>query len=257
VWRWEGEFWIYERVYLSNTGGPTTRWNMRREYSPKASPKRAIYFSEADRRYHLDGATEGWLEAGNLVNQQKDLEFRWFDKDGDGKLDTVEVFRPANPVPVRVSRFDPRARTVALDRNTMIAEYNTRILPEAIAADQRMIAALRNVATDATADAYVAEAEKADHPERRRYCLDIARELLFLKARDTLLTRNAANPYPSAPLDRTKYKSMDAGSAAKGYSMGDSIRFWEMARAIEKFGDEYAAGRFDDAVKTLERIGNK
>ncbi len=53
VWRWEGEFWVYERIYLSNTGGPTQRWNMRREYSGKSSSQRRIYYSEADKRYHL------------------------------------------------------------------------------------------------------------------------------------------------------------------------------------------------------------
>jgi hypothetical protein len=254
VWRWEGEFWIYERVYLSNTGGPTQRWNMRREYSPKPSAKRAIYYSEADRRYHLEGASEGWLEAGYLVNQQKDLEFRWFDKDGDGRLDTVEVFRPGNPLPVRVSRFDPRARPAALDRDSLIVEYNTRILPQAIDADQRLIAALGKVGADPTADAYLAEAAKAEMPERRRYCLDIARELLFLKVRDLLRTRNAEGPYPGSPLDRSKYKSMDAGSVSAGYSMGDSLRYWQLARQIESFNDEYSAGRFDEAAASLAKI---
>ncbi|MEO6829969.1 MAG: hypothetical protein ABI164_09160, partial [Acidobacteriaceae bacterium] len=32
VHRWEGQFWIYERRILANTGGPTERWNMRREF---------------------------------------------------------------------------------------------------------------------------------------------------------------------------------------------------------------------------------
>jgi len=257
VARWEGEFWIYERIYLSNTGGPTQRWNMRREYSPKPSSKRAIYYSESDRRYHLDGASEGWLEAGHVVNDQKDLEFRWFDKDGDGRLDTVEVFRPDNPVPVRVSRFNPRARAVALDRESLIQDYNSHILPQAIKQDQQIITALKSVASDSTADAYIAEAAKAEMAERRRYCLDIARELLFLKVRDLLLTRNAQNPYTTAALDRAKYKSMQPGSTQTGYSMGDSLRYWEMARGIEKFSDEYAAGNFDAAARTLERIASK
>jgi hypothetical protein len=257
VWRWEGEFWIYERIYLSNTGGPTQRWNLRREYAPKPSAHRAIYYSAADRRYHLEGAAEGWLEAGYLVNQQKDLEFRWFDKDGDGRLDTVEVFRPDNPVPVRVSHFDPRARAVAIDRDALIAEYNTRVLPEAIAADQRLITALRKVADDATADAYVAEAAKAEMPERRRYCLDIAAELLFLKVRDVLWSRNAAGPYPQAPADRAKYKSLEPGSAKSGYSMGDSLRYWQTARQIETFIDHYSAGRLEEAAATLDKIEAK
>ncbi len=33
VFRWEGQFWIFEREYMPNTGGPVMRWNMRREYS--------------------------------------------------------------------------------------------------------------------------------------------------------------------------------------------------------------------------------
>ena len=48
-----------------------------------------MYYSEADRRYHLTGASEGWMEVGYLVNKQKDLEFRWFDKDGDGRKDSM------------------------------------------------------------------------------------------------------------------------------------------------------------------------
>jgi hypothetical protein len=257
VWRWEGEFWIYERVYLSNTGGPTQRWNMRREYSPKASTKRELYYSDADRRYHLAGVSEGWLEAGYLVSEKKDLEFRWFDTDGDGRLDTVQVFRPDNPVPVRVSHFDPRARSVQLNRDALIREYNRTILPQAIAADEGFLASLKKVAQDPAADAYIAEAQKTDMPERRRYCLDIARELLFLKVRDLLWTRNASGAYPQAPLDRGKYRSMEPGSARTGYSMGDSLRYWETARLIQQFIDDYASGRLDDAAKAIERIETK
>ena len=62
VWRWEGEFWIFERVYLSNTGGPTERWNMRREFSPRTAPsRRHLLFRRRQalppggRRRRLDG----------------------------------------------------------------------------------------------------------------------------------------------------------------------------------------------------------
>jgi hypothetical protein len=257
VWRWEGEFWIYERVYLSNTGGPTQRWNMRREYSSKASTKRELYYSDADRRYHLAGASEGWLEAGYLVSEKKDLEFRWFDSDGDGRLDTVEVFRPDNPVPVRVSHFDPRAHSVQLNRDALIREYNLTILPQAIAADEAFLTSLKKVAQDPGADAYIAEAQKTDMPERRRYCLDIARELLFLKVRDLLWARNASGAYPQAPPDRSKYRSMEPGSSQIGYSMGDSLRYWGTARLIQQFIDDYASGRLEDAAKALERIETK
>ena len=91
----------------------------------------------------------------------------------------------------------------------MITEYNFAGLPEAIAADRRLIAALEKVEKDATAQAYIEEAERSEAAERRRYCLEIPRELLFLKTRDALWTRNAAGAYPQSPLDRGKYKSMD------------------------------------------------
>ena len=254
VWRWEGEFWIYERIYLSNTGGPTQRWNMRREYSARPAAQREIYYSAADRRYHLAGAAEGWMEVGHLVNDRKDLEFRWFDKDGDGYLDTVEVYRRGNSMPVRVNRFDPRARRVALDRNSLIDEYNHKILPEAISEDERLIAALKKVASDPAAEAYEAEARTAAMAERRRYCLDIARELHFLKVKESLLQRLDDSPYPGAPLDPPKYKSMEPGSHASGYTMGDSLRYWKLVKQIEQFTDAYAAGRLDDAGRLLAEM---
>ena len=255
VWRWEGQFWIFERVYLSNTGGPNERWNMRREFSPKPSTTRRLYYSEADRRYHLQGAAEGWMEAGHLVNDSKDLEFRWYDRDGDGRLDTVQVFEAGRPQPVRESRFDPRARPVALDRAAMAADYNGKVLPEAIADNQELIAALKKVASSPVAEAYEAEAARAEMAERRRYCLDIARELHYLRVREALYARNGEGPYPGAPRpDRTKYRSMEAGAAATGYSMGDTLRYWETARKIARFEQEYSNGRFLEAARTLGDI---
>jgi hypothetical protein len=254
VWRWEGQFWIYERVYLSNTGGPTWRWNMRREYSPKPAAKREIYYSGTDRRYHLMGASEGWLEAGHLVSDRKDLEFRWFDTDGDGLLDRVEVFRPELAAPVRTAHFDPRARRVALDRDQLIEHYNRQVLPEAIAANQALIAELKKVARSPEAALYEAEAERAEHLERRRYCLDIARELLFLNVRDALYSRNGTGPYPGAPPDRKKWRSTEAGSSETGYSMKDSLDYWKLARSIQRFTALYDEGRFEEAARALQDI---
>jgi hypothetical protein len=252
VWRWEGQFWIYERIYLSNTGGPTHRWNMRREYSAKPGAERRLYYSEADKRYHLEGAREGWMEAGWLVNQQKDLEFRWFDEDGDGRLDTVQVFRGDAPAPVRVSRFDPRARAVKLDRVAMVREYNGEILPRAIEEDGRFIAAMKKRGAVPLAAAYEDEAARAEMPERRRYCLDVARELYFLNVRDALWAAHQRGPYPAAPQAKD-WRVMKPGSP-EGYTMGDSIRYWEEARGIERFTVEYANGRLDEAVKAVEAL---
>ena len=255
VWRWEGQFWIYERRYLSNTGGPTARWNMRREYAPDPSTTRELYYSEADRRYHLVGASEGWLEVGHLAAPRKDLEIRWFDRDHDGYLDTREVYLPDRPAPVHVGRFSPRARRVVLDREALTKEYYTRVLPEAIADNLRLIAALKKIASAPTGEEYEALAAANDvHPERRRYLLDIARELHFLAVRDALYAREAAGPYPSTLVDRSKWRSTEPGSKEAGYSMGDSLRFWSLATLIGQFVQDYDEGRYSEAARILDAI---
>src|SRR5882757_646180 len=49
VFRWEGQFWIFEREYMPNTGGPVMRWNMRREYSADPASERKLYYSGVDK----------------------------------------------------------------------------------------------------------------------------------------------------------------------------------------------------------------
>jgi hypothetical protein len=39
--------------------------------------------------------------------------------------------------------------------------------------------------------------------------------------------------------------------------MGDTLRYWQAARQMEKFIDEYAAGRLDDAANTLGKMEMK
>jgi hypothetical protein len=247
VFRWEGQFWIFEREYMPNTGGPTMRWNMRREYSPKSSAERRLYYSDVDKRYHLLGAANGWLEVGHLVNNEKDLEFRYFDSDGDGYLDTTQVFAGTNPIPVRTSHVtDVRARPVTLTRESMQAEYNTRILPSALRQDQALIAALKEITNVPLAAAYEAEAEKADSAERRRYCLDIARELYFLAARDAFYSRNAAGPYPRL----TAAKRGTRG----GYILGDTLSYWSNAKLIEKFVASYGSGQLAETAQAARDL---
>jgi hypothetical protein len=155
---------------------------------------------------------------------------------------------------VHVARFSPRARRVALDREALTKEYHSRVLPEAIADNLRLIDALKKIAPSTAGEAYEALASKAEHPERRRYCLDIARELYFLGARDALYARAAASPYPTTLVDRKKWRSVEPGSTESGYSMGDSLRFWSLATKIDEFIQHYDEGRYGDAARTLDAI---
>src|SRR5579872_1125254 len=255
VFRWEGQFWIYEREYMPNTGGPTMRWNMRREYSATPTGERKLYYSEIDKRYHLFGAREGWLEVGHLVNDKKDLEFRYFDSNGDGYFDTWQVFENSNAVPVRVSRvIDPRTRPVSLKRESLQEEYNNRVLPSAIADDQRLIAVLKTLGPVPLADAYEAEAAKSANAERRRYCLDIARELYFLKARDHFYTRNASGPYPSLGPAKNSDRVLTTGPVNGGFTLGDSLLYWKNAKQIERFVESYGDGKIDETVNSAQEV---
>jgi hypothetical protein len=255
VFRWEGQFWIYEREYMPNTGGPVMRWNMRREYSPNPSSERKLYYSDVDKRYHLYGAREGWMEVGHLVNKEKDLEFRYFDTNGDGYLDTTQVFEGANPVPVRVSHVtDLRTQAVTLTRDWLQADYNNKVLPAAIREDEQLIAVLKPVVQIPLAAAYEDAAAKSATAERRRYCLDIARELYFLKARDVFYTRTAAGPYPKMNPAPKSMRIITAGPVDGGFTLGDSLVYWQRSKQIEQFVRSYGAGKIDEAVSAAEEL---
>ncbi len=257
-YRWEGQFWIYERQYLSNTGSPAERWNMRREFTAKPADKCELYYSAADQRYHLKGAQEGWMEAGYLVDDKKDLEFRWWDSSGRGYLDTLEVYRGNATMPAWVEHFHPRAQPAALDVKDMAKEYNATILPQSIAADRQMIADLRRIAPDKLAAKYEQAAEAAGSLERRRYCLDIARTLYYLRLRDRVMAQEAANPYASGPVDQERFRDpapeSAVGAPAKAYTLGDSEQFWSRVRTLHRLDQEYADGEFTSFSTTLSQL---
>ena len=261
-YRWEGQFWIYERDYLSNTGSPNERWNIRREYDGTAGATPAIYFSNADRRYHLRGAQEGWMEVGHIVDDSKDLELRWWDDKVTGYLDTLEIYRGDSTRPAWVEHFDPKPKPAVLDVSALAAEYNRRVLPDAIAEDRATIAELRQRVSDALAAKYEqAAAAASDEPERQRFCLDIASLLYYLRLRDLALSTEAANPYATREPDPQHYRDPKAGDDAPGrYTLGDSIAYWRIARVLHRLDQQYANGDFRAFRSTLKQLsleGNK
>jgi len=256
VYRWEGQFWIYERRIIANTGGPIERWNMRREYSGAKSSSRQMYYSGIDRRYHMKGASEMWLEVGHLVSDGKDMEVRAYDTDGDGYLDRWEVFREGTAAPVRVTQVkNPKARPVALDRTLLRDEYNGKVLPEAIAADEQLIAAMKKVADSELGAKYEAAAAQSEMLERKRYLLDVARELYFVAARDALYAKSGEGTYPKLARQAGK-RTMAAGPVEGRFTMGDTTRYWSREGLIEQFVRGYGEGDLADAAKALEELSH-
>ncbi|MCL5005702.1 MAG: hypothetical protein M1404_04140 [Acidobacteria bacterium] len=254
VHRWEGQFWIYERRLLYNTGGPTYRWNMRREYSSNPATRRQLYYSAVDKRYHLFGAKEGWLEVGHLVDDKKDMEIRYFDTNGDGYFDKWEVFLGGDPVPVQITRVsDPRTRMVPLKRSFLIKDYNRRVLPKAIAEDKKLIAEMRKFVSISLVSKYEAAAQSATMAERRRYCLDVARELYFIGVRDLLYRRDASSDYP-ALAQAAPRPLLERGPIGGRYTLGDTLAYWKLAREIEAFVNDYGSGHLRHAYLDLRKI---
>lgn len=259
VHRWEGQFWIYQRRIIANTGGPVERWNMRREYSGAKASSRQLYYSGIDHRYHMRGASEMWLEVGHIVSDSKDLEIRAYDTDGDGYLDRWEVFREGTAAPVRVTQVkDPKARPVTLDRKSLRDEYNGHVLPEAIADDEQLIAAMKKVAGSDLAAKYEAAAEQSEMAERKRYLLDVARELYFLAARDALYAKNDSGPYPrltqQAPERATGQRTAGDHASDKQFTMEDSVNYWKRASLIEEFVRDYGEGDLEGATRVLQKL---
>jgi hypothetical protein len=252
--RWEGQFWIYERRLLYNTGGPTYRWNMRREYSPKPESERQLYYSNIDKRYHLLGASEGWLEVGHLVDNKKDLEIRYFDSSRKGYIDTWEVFVEGNPNPARVTRVlkgeNPR---VPLDPDFLTRDYYQRVIPESIAEDQLLIAEMKRFVAVPRAAAYESAATASTTAESRRYCLDVARELYFLQTRDALNSLNGAGDYPSLPQGGI-HPDLSPGPMQGRFTVSDTLAFWKLSLQIHDFTVDYGEGRYEESCRDLKEI---
>jgi hypothetical protein len=196
------------------------------------------------------------------VNDNKDLELRWWDSNGDGYLDALEVYRGDSTVPAWVQQFDPKPRPATLDVNALASEYNARVLPDGIAEDRATIAALKQRVSDALAAKYEqAAADSKDQPERQRFCLDIAALLYYLKLRDVALSAEAANPYAAGQADAEHYRDPKAGTAAPGrYTLGDSTAYWTIARVLHRLDQQYANGDFGAFRSTLKQLsleGNK
>ena len=226
--RWEGIFWTWSRRIMHNTGGPIQIWNVRREFRPTPSTRRVLYYSRADRRIHLLSATEAWTRIGRIGNRDPIGEFRAFDTDDDGRLDRWETHLAGTPLPVRVSTpRDAGFRKLPQAWDALQKVYTTEILPEALDANRRLIAAMQAVVAFQP-PAHLAKALEAAHSKaERRYVQDIVRELHYLGVRRYLLARSK--------------EWLDAGAPDA----------WHFASSVALIDAAYGEGRYADATRLL------
>jgi len=246
--RWEGVFWIWERRFMSNTGGPNQKWNVRREWTDRPANRRELYYSEIDRRIHLFGAKEGWIEIGHFAGQGRVGEIRMYDTDGDGYFDKWEVYRGESWVPVRVTKVsDPRARRIPFDQRFLGQFYTQEVLPAAMAANEQFMAAMSKV-RPFEVPAGLKEAMSAGPDNYRRYAQDVARELQYQDLRE-YFARGAANV-----LSQVKMNDLRRLNTAARSTTRNSETAWRMVTLLEALDESYGRGDYDRAAEVLAEI---
>lgn len=253
--RWEGVFWIWERRFMPNTGGPGQKWNVRREWSDQPANRRRLYYSAIDRRIHLYGAREGWIQVGHFAGLPELGEIRMSDTDGNGYFDRWEVYGPATSsgpgagaIPLRVTTVrDERVTDLKFDFEELQKLYNENILPEAIAANDRLLDVLRETLPCQSPHALV-EATQTGSDTMRRFAQDTLREQHYQHLRRTLTQRARAILSAAKMDDLRKLTPSQRGTTANSHTA------WEMLRLLERLDVAYGQGRFDDAEQVLTQI---
>ncbi|MBN2447040.1 MAG: hypothetical protein JXO22_09955 [Phycisphaerae bacterium] len=247
-YRWEGVFWMWERRFMGNTGGPCQKWNVRREWTDKPTDRRELYYSGVDRRIHLFGAQEGWIEIGHFAGQDALGEIRMFDTNGNGYFDRWEVYRAGESVPVRVSAVqDEKARRIPFDYERLCAVYTERILPEAMAANDRLMAAMAEL-HDFDVPAGLAEAMQSGSANDRRFAQDVAREMQYQ------VLRRELNGKANCLLAAAKKDDLRPLKGDERETTVNSHYAWRLIRALSELDVAYGQGDFATACAKLGEI---
>ncbi len=247
-YRWEGIFWVWERRFMGNTGGPCQKWNMRREWTDKPAASRELYYSLVDRRIHLKGAKEGWLQIGHFAGQKALGEIRMYDTDDNGYFDRWEVYWGDSPVPVRVTTVrDERVSPVTFEYPGMAEFYSNKVLPEALASNEKLMKAMSKV-RPFEAPAALAKAMTTGTPNVRRFAQDVVREMQYQDLRQSF-TNKAHEVIRASHQDELR-----ALARNKKGSIRNSAYAWRLIRALADLDIAYGQGDFDKACAALDEI---
>jgi len=248
---YEGVFWIYERHILYNTGGPSRKWNIRREFDKNPSDKRKLYYSEVDKRIHLFGAADGWIEIGHVFGSEKIGEIRFFDTNNDGYLDRWEFDLNNDGRPERIATVaDPKARHLPFDYTSLSQFYSKEVLPTAIRETQDLIAVMKKYATleDERALRLEELVGQTDLPERKRLFLDIVREYYYQALVNRLYTISAAAPYA---------KVSRSGGEGHTFTRNEGFateKWWQLTSNISLMDQNYNAGNYSTVATYLKQF---
>lgn len=246
--RWEGVFWLWERRFMENTGGPGQKWNVRREWSDRPSDHRRLYYSGVDRRIHLFGAEEGWIQLGHFGGLGEMGEIRMFDTDGNGLFDRWEVYAAGADRPSRVTTVrDEKTRWIDLDYKMLSAFYTGEVLPEAMSANDRLMTAMARVRPFEPPDE-LRRAMGSGPDTHRRYAQDLVRELHYQDLRQHLqaMAQGVLRGAETDDLRRLKPGELETKL--------NSHTAWRLVRACQRLEVAYGQGDYDRACDILGNI---
>jgi hypothetical protein len=246
--RWEGVFWTWERRFMENTGGPCQKWNVRREWSRRPTDRRELYYSGIDKRIHLFGAEEGWVPMGHFAGLGEIGEMRMYDTDGNGYFDRWEVWLKGDGGPWRVSTVrDERARRVPFDIAWLRRFYTEQALPEAMTADEKLMAAM-NRARPFACPAELEAAMRAGPDNYRRYAMDLAAELEYRDLHRSL------SELANRVLSEAKMDDLRPLPPEQRSRTANSQTAWALTRSLERLDAAWGEGDIDAALAAIEEV---
>jgi hypothetical protein len=241
---------------MPNTGGPGQKWNVRREWSDKPADRRRLYYSGIDRRIHLFGAREGWIQIGHFAGLPDAGELRMYDTDGNGYFDRWEVYHPTMmDTPIRVTTvLDEKARPLPSDFEALSRFYTQEVLPEALAANERFNAALDRISLEEWNETKelreLVQATRSGPGGYRRYAQDVLREWHYLQMRRDLAAR------AQKVLGNSKMDDLRPSKQADRQGKPNSATAWRLLRTLQDLDAAYGQGEFDRGVEILNQIAD-
>jgi len=248
-YRWEGVFWTWERRFMEHTGGPCQKWNVRREWSSKPTSRRQLYYSDVDKRIHLLGAEEGWIQIGHFSGLGPLGEIRMFDTDNNGYFDRwVYRLEGEDKTPERIVTVrDEKVRQMPWDYEKLSRLYSEELLPRAMAANRKLTAAMQK-ALPLQIPAELKTAMQTGPAGHRRYAQDLARELQYRNFRRHFMDK------AGQVLARQEMNDLRRMSRNDRRARANSHTAWLMVRALEELDVAYGQGDFDAAGRLVAKI---
>jgi hypothetical protein len=142
---------------------------------------------------------------------------------------------------------DEKARRIACDESSLHELYTETILPEAMAANERILSALAEAHTF-DAPAGLEDATRTGDAGERRYAQDVLRELHYQDCRRHL-TELATRTLTDAKMN--DLRSLNTEQREKGRN---SQTAWKLIRRLADLDMAYGQGDYDRAVKILADV---